>query len=123
MNNYENRLRSLSHNKANSMSFHLHFSQKVGHSVAILMIRAALSTKVIDFPHTGNRYDVTLWAPMRDKTKNIFLYIFTELKTYHFSCSIHKHAAVDIADSSSIQEACHVNFVIDLAQRRVSVAQ
>ena len=77
MNNCENRLRSLSHNKANSTSFHLHFSQKVGHSVAILMIRAALSTKVIDFPHTGNRYDVTLWAPMRDKTKNIFLYFFT----------------------------------------------
>ena len=28
-----------------------------------------------------------------------------------------------IADLSSMQDACHMNFVIDLAHRRVSVAQ
>ena len=31
--------------------------------------------------------------------------------------------AFDIADPSSIQDACHMNFIIDLAHRRVSVAQ
>ena len=37
--------------------------------------------------------------------------------------SIYKHYAFDIADPSSIQDACHMNFVIDLAHRGVSVAQ
>ena len=59
----------------------------------------------------------------RDKTKNIFLYFFTELKTYHLSYSIYKHDAIDIADPSSMQDACHMNFVIDLAHRGVSVAE
>ena len=35
--------------------------------------------------------------------------------------SIYKLYAIDIA--RSMQDACHMNFVIDLAQRRVSVAQ
>ena len=34
-----------------------------------------------------------------------------------------KHYAIDIADPSSMQDACHMNFVIDLAHRGVSVAQ
>ena len=33
---------------------------------------------------------------------NIFLYFFTELKTYHFPYSIYKHAAIDITDPSSM---------------------
>ena len=37
--------------------------------------------------------------------------------------SINKHYAIDIADPSSMQDACHMNFVINLAHRRVSVAQ
>ena len=41
------------------------------------------------------------------KTKNIFLYFFTELKTYHLFNSIYKHDAIDIADPSSMQDACH----------------
>ena len=47
------------------------------------------------------------------------------LKTYHLSLiSIYKHHAIDIANPSSMQqEACHMNFVIDLAHRGVSVAQ
>ena len=36
---------------------------------------------------------------------------------------IYKHYAIDIADPSSMQDACHVNFVIDLAHHGVSVAQ
>ena len=34
-----------------------------------------------------------------------------------------KHYAIDIADPSSMQDPCHMNFVIDLTHRRVSVAQ
>ena len=36
--------------------------------------------------------------------------------------SIHKNDAIDIANLS-MQAACHMNFVIGLAHRRVSVAQ
>ena len=37
--------------------------------------------------------------------------------------SIYKHYAIDIADPNSMQDACHINFVIDLAHLGVSVAQ
>ena len=37
--------------------------------------------------------------------------------------SINKHYAIDIANPSSGQDACHMNFVINRAHRRVSVAQ
>ena len=37
--------------------------------------------------------------------------------------SIYKHYAFDIADPSGIQDACHMNVVIDLAHRGVYVAQ
>ena len=55
--------------------------------------------------------------------KNIFLYFFTKLKTYHFSYSIYKHDAMDIADPRSLQDMCHMNFVIDLAHHSVPVVQ
>ena len=51
------------------------------------------------------------------------LYFFTELKTHHLSYSIYKHDAMDIADPSSLQDMCHMNFVIDLAHHSVSVVQ
>ena len=51
------------------------------------------------------------------------LYFFTKLKTYHFSYSIYRHDAIDIADPSSLQDMCHMNFVIDLAHHSVSVVQ
>ena len=35
---------------------------------------------------------------------------------------IYKHYAIDIVDPSSMQDACHMNFVIDLAHHGVSVA-
>ena len=47
----------------------------------------------------------------------------TELKTYYLSYSIYKHDAIDITDPSSIQDAYYMNFVIDLAHRRVCLAQ
>ena len=57
------------------------------------------------------------------KTKNILLYFFTKLKTHLLSYSITKYDAIDIADPSSMQDVCYMNFVIDLAHCRVSVAQ
>ena len=36
---------------------------------------------------------------------------------------IYKHYAIDIVDPSSMQDACHMKFVIDLAHHGVSVAQ
>ena len=66
------------------------------------------------FPLSSTRY----------QTNNIFLYFFTELKTYYLSyISIYKYHAIDIADPSSMQDACPMNFVIDLAHHGVSVAQ
>ena len=35
-------------------------------------------------------------------------------KTHHLSYSIHKDDAIDIAYASSMQDVCHMNFVIDL---------
>ena len=37
--------------------------------------------------------------------------------------SISVDLAMDITDPSSMQNACHINFVIDLAHRRVSVVE
>ena len=44
---------------------------------------------------------------------------FTELKTNHLYYFYQKHYAIDIADPSSMQDACYKNFLIDLAHRRV----
>ena len=38
-------------------------------------------------------------------------------ETYHISYSIYKHDAIDIAYPSSMQDVCHMNFVLDLAHR------
>ena len=51
---------------------------------------------------------------------HLFLYFFTEHKTHHLSYSISKHEAIDTADPSCMQDAYHKNFVIDLANCRVS---
>ena len=53
----------------------------------------------------------------RDKKKNTILYFFAVLKTYHISYSDYKHDAIDVANPSSMQDACHMNFVIDFANR------
>ena len=53
------------------------------------------------------------------RQKNIFLYLFTKLETYLinliFLISIYKHYAINIADPSSMQDACHMNFIKDHA--------
>ena len=51
---------------------------------------------------------------------SLFLYRAPNLPYFY---SILKHNAIDITDPSSTQDACHMNFVIDLAHHRVSVAQ
>ena len=37
--------------------------------------------------------------------------------------SIYKHDAIDIVDPNSMQDACHMNFVIDPTHQTVSMAQ
>ena len=59
----------------------------------------------------------------RYKTKNIFHNSLPSSKITISTIPIYKHYAIDIADPSSMQDACHMNFVIDPAYRRVSVAQ
>ena len=59
-----------------------------------------------------------------DKEKNSespwgLLYFFTELKTYHLPYFYLQNYAIDNADPSSMQDACHMNFVIKLADRGV----
>ena len=39
------------------------------------------------------------------------------------SISSYKYDAIDIADPSSMQDKCHMNFIIDLAHRWVFVTQ
>ena len=55
------------------------------------------------------------FVPRSWQDESIFLYFFTELKTYHLSYSIYKHDAIDIADPSRMEDAYHMNLVIDLA--------
>ena len=56
---------------------------------------------------------------------DLFFFFITvpSLKLTLSLISIYKHDAIDIADPSSMQDACHMNFVIDFAHCRVSVAQ
>ena len=70
---------------------------------------------VIDLVHSVPRS----W---QDEKLSFFISLLC-LKTYHLSYSIYKHDAIDIANPSSMQAACHMNFVIDPVYRRVSVAQ
>ena len=51
---------------------------------------------------------------LRLKFWPIYSYFFTEPKTYYLSYSVYKHDAIDIADPSSMQDECHMTFVIDL---------
>ena len=53
-----------------------------------------------------------------DKTKNIFLFSFTELKAYSLSRHIYKTLLI-LVRMHSMQDARHMNFVIDLVHRRV----
>ena len=44
-------------------------------------------------------------------------------KTYHLYYFYLKNYTTNIADPSSMQDVCHMNFIIDLTHHRVSVAQ
>ena len=58
----------------------------------------------------------------QDKKKSFFMSLPSSKLTVSL-ISIYKHYAVDIADPSSMQVACHMNFVIDLAHRGGSVVE
>ena len=61
-----------------------------------------------------------------EREKDVFYStLVTRIKNNHLSYSIYKHNSINIADLSSMRNACHMNFefVIDLAHHRVSVAQ
>ena len=60
----------------------------------------------------------------RDKTKKKSFSISLPCSKLTIALiSIYKQYAVDIADPSSMQDACHMNFVIDLTHHGLSVAQ
>ena len=52
-----------------------------------------------------------------DKTKKLFSIYLPSSKLTISLFSLYKHYAFDIADPSSMQDAYHMNFVIDLAHR------
>ena len=59
-----------------------------------------------------------------NKTKKTSLFIsLPSSKLAIYPISIYKQYAIDIAYPSSMQDACHMNFIIDLAHRGVFVAQ
>ena len=63
------------------------------------------------------------FSHVRDKTKNIFLNSLPSSKLTISIIPIYRQYAIDIPDPSSMHDACHMNFVTDLAHCRVSVAQ
>ena len=78
----------------------------------------------------------TFWVPIKNRASEIRIPRSGALPLSHknstvsevsyevyMTHTISKHDAIDIADPSSMQEMCHMNFVIDLAHRGVSVAQ
>ena len=70
------------------------------------------------------KYVFFVLSHARDKTKKTSLLISSpSLKLTISLNSISKNYAVDIVDPSSMWDACHMNFIIDLAHRGVSVAQ
>ena len=58
-----------------------------------------------------------------ERRLNLSLFLCRAQKPYLLAYSIYKHDAIDLADPSSMQNACYMNFIIDLAHCRVSVAQ
>ena len=73
-------------------------------------------------PHGDSEFSLcpTLW---QDKKKTPFSISLPSSKLIISLISTYKHYAIDIADPSSMQDACHMNCLIDLAHRGVSVAQ
>ena len=63
----------------------------------------------------------TIYLKQDEKTPFLILHRAQNLPSLLFLSK--KHYAIDIADPSNMQDACHKNFVIDLAHRSVFVAQ
>ena len=75
--------------------------------------RKSLIKKRLQVPcQVSHLYSVFNFSTLRKSPWGQLSYI-NELKTY----SLHKHDAIDIANPSSMQGTCHLNFVIDLAHR------
>ena len=58
------------------------------------------------------------WVPTRNRTSDLRI-----LRSDSLSYSIYKHESNDIADPCSMQDACHTNFIKELARHRVSVVE
>ena len=69
-------------------------------------------------PHSRFAYK-GLWQD----EKTYFFISLPSSKLAIYPVSIYKQYTIDIADPSSMREACHMNFVIDLAHRGVFVSQ
>ena len=69
----------------------------------------------------GDRTKRTIYLKQDEKTSFLILHRAQNLLSLLFPSK--KHYAIDIADPSSMQDACDKNFVIDLAHRSVFVAQ
>ena len=65
----------------------------------------------------GGNYIRRRWKIQRGSVWRLVLWYFTRL-----SYSIYKHDAIDMAGPSSMQDTSHMNFVIDLTHRRVSLS-
>ena len=84
-----------------------------------------------DLASLGKEIEMKKWglrifslSHARNKTKKKFFFISLPSSKLTISLiSTYKHYAIDIADPSSMQEACHMNFVIDLAHCGVSMFQ
>ena len=69
-------------------------------------------------------WNIFVFVPRSWQDEETFFSIYLPSSKLTISLfSIYKHYAFDIADPSSMQDACHMNFVIDLDHRGVSVAQ
>ena len=84
-----------------------------------------------DLASLGKEIEMKKWglrifslSHARNKTKKTSFFIsLPSSKLTTSLISTYKHYAIDIADPSSMQEACHMNFVIDLAHCGVSMFQ
>ena len=69
----------------------------------------------------------TILSPHEESlTKFFFFFFFISLLSSKLTISlisIYKCYTINIADHSSMQDACHMNFVIDLAHCGLSVAK
>ena len=66
------------------------------------------------------------WLPMRNLLRSSLFFFFISLPSSKLTISlisIYKCYTINIADPRSMQDACHMNFVIDLAHCGVSMAK